>query len=70
MAFTLRFKTSNAAFMDQSAADGEEDHAAARAVESALILRTIARRLDDGATEGTVRDSNGNTVGEWKLRKD
>lgn len=56
--------------MDQSAADGEEDHAAARAVESALILRTVARRIDEGLTEGAIRDSNGNTVGEWKLRKD
>lgn len=34
--------------------------------EVARILKDIARRVEFGATEGKLRDSNGNTVGTFK----
>lgn len=51
--FTLTFKTQNAAFDS--------------GVEVARILRTIAEKVDQDYSEGTVRDINGNTVGKWTL---
>lgn len=36
--------------------------------EVARILRDIAKKLEQGATGGNCRDSNGNTVGTWSLK--
>ena len=54
--FKLKFKTGNAAFVDDTAR-----------LESARILREIADKMDDGFERGACRDYNGNTVGEWEL---
>jgi hypothetical protein len=50
--FTLKIKTDNAAFDDT-------------AQEIARILRDTADRLERGGEFGTLRDINGNTVGEF-----
>ena len=64
MRFTLDIDMSNAAF--ERYADDARD-----ASEVAAILRKLADRLDDvSVTEqstGTLRDSNGNTVGDWTV---
>ena len=31
------------------------------------IIRRVADRVADGETAGSVRDSNGNTVGTWRV---
>lgn len=49
----IQFKTDNAAF--------EEN----RELEVADILKRIAYRVEEGATEGVIMDSNGNKVGHW-----
>ena len=54
--FKLKFKTANAAFVDDTAR-----------LESARILREIADRLAQGYERGACRDYNGNTVGNWEL---
>ncbi len=52
--FEVNFETDNAAF-----ADGGE-------LEIAIILEKIADQVrNQGRTEGVIKDSNGNTVGEW-----
>ena len=51
--FTLQFTTDNAAFEDCPEA------------EIARILRALAGKVERGETDGTVRDANGNRVGEW-----
>lgn len=51
--FTLTFKTQNAAFDS--------------GVEVSRILREIADKVESDYSEGTAKDVNGNTVGEWKL---
>lgn len=53
---TVKIKTDNAAFEPNIPA------------ECARILRELADRLDrDYEQDGTLRDSNGNTVGTFKL---
>ena len=52
--FTLTFRTDNAAFDDDEAP-----------AEIARILRAAADLAEFGANRGVIRDSNGNTVGEW-----
>lgn len=52
---TVKIKTNNAAFSEDSAA------------ECARILREIAGKLENGSSDQTVRDVNGNRVGEFKL---
>jgi hypothetical protein len=66
MKFTLDIDMSNAAF--ERYADDERDVS-----EVAAILRRLANTLDldvviltDKST-GTLRDSNGNTVGDWTV---
>lgn len=54
--FTLNIETSNAAFQDDAA-----HH------EIARILRDLAERFDNGVDSGTVKDTNGNTVGSFAL---
>lgn len=54
--FTVKITTDNAAFESNIPA------------ECARILRELADRLDyDYEQDGTLRDSNGNTVGNFKL---
>jgi len=53
--FKLEMKTSNAAFEDN-----EE-------FEVAEILKNVVPMLEDGMRSGTLRDVNGNEVGEWSL---
>ena len=50
----LQFKTENAAF------EGD-----LKWMEAGEILRAIADQASDGRTFGTIRDSNGNRIGEW-----
>ena len=50
----LNIKTTNAAFEDKS-------------LEAARLLREVAERIESGETEGNLKDTNGNTVGSWKL---
>lgn len=57
MAFTLTILTDNAAF-----ADGPD--------EVARLLRETADRVAAGDGEGSLRDVNGNTVGEWTYPED
>lgn len=54
--FELMFTTDNAAF------EGDGGNA-----EVARILRAIAERVEADAGSGSVRDVNGNRIGEWKL---
>lgn len=51
--FELSFRLNNSAFEDDEGA------------EIARILRQIANDADCGATDGNIRDANGNTVGTW-----
>ena len=57
--FSLEFKTDNAAFADGNASE-----------ETAAILERIVKRIRGGQTDGTVADTNGNTVGKWWLEVD
>lgn len=50
----VQFSTDNAAF------DGDDKRA-----ECARILRDIARKVEHGTRNGTVRDVNGNEIGAW-----
>ena len=58
--FELTVRTDNAAFTSPSG-DAEPEYEVAR------ILRSLAAQIEAGAAlrEGTVRDSNGSTVGSW-----
>lgn len=56
--FKLTLSTSNAAF-------GEKEWESAD--ETAAILEACASYLRAGHTEGTLRDHNGNKVGEYSL---
>jgi hypothetical protein len=65
MRFTLDIDMSNAAF--ERYADDERD-----ASEVAAILRRLADRLEDviiltEQSTGALRDSNGNTAGDWTV---
>lgn len=54
--FRLTIETDNAAFAEDSATE-----------EVARILEDAAKRLRDGVRTSTLRDSNGNTVGQFSL---
>jgi len=54
--FKLQFSTDNAAFEDD-----------AKDLETVTILREIADKIERGTMAGRVRDSNGNTIGEFKF---
>ena len=53
--FSLKFKTDNAAFQDGN-----------KPYEIAKILRELADKIEDGQTEGNIRDINGNSIGAFK----
>lgn len=59
--FKLEIETDNDAF-------GTSAHSTAR--EVARILRRLATRLDDGATDGRIMDVNGNSVGHFDLERE
>lgn len=70
MKFLLEMKTDNAAF---DTLDEDEQFQGVDGAEVATILRDLADRIDDtrlakGRT-GSLADSNGNTVGSWKMTK-
>jgi hypothetical protein len=62
--FKLEFTTDNAAFQQ---GDFEGDGLFA---ETSSILRLVAVDVACGCRQGTVRDSNGNTVGQWALTEE
>ena len=65
--FTLTIKTGGAAFRDEYRADSCGDAPLdEEAVEVRRILTTVIRRLGKGYSKGTLMDTNGNAVGEWK----
>jgi len=39
-------------------------------LDVAIALKAVARRLARGYTDGTIQDSNGNTVGSFRFTKD
>lgn len=51
--FKVEFDTSNDAFEVGGVS------------EIAACLTIIAGKVEDGETEGAIKDSNGNTVGSW-----
>lgn len=57
MDFVLRINCDNDAF---------GDNALSRDIEVSYILGRIAQSLEDGKSYGTIRDTNGNTVGEYE----
>jgi hypothetical protein len=61
--FKLNFDTDNAAFSE----DNGEETDAAKAAESARILREVAKKMDTGLTYSRVFDVNGNAIGDWRL---
>ena len=57
--FTLKFKTDTAAFDLYPS------------TEVASILAEVQKQIEyHGEMEGTIRDVNGNTIGEWELNDD
>lgn len=56
--FRLEIATDNDAFTDDNAR-----------AEVARILRRLADNVEAGATDGHVRDVNGNRVGTWVLEQ-
>lgn len=68
--FTLTIETDNAAFQPEAAGDGEAEGYGATAGEVAVILDKLSvllKRTAPDSAVGTLRDSNGNTVGSWRL---
>lgn len=55
--FTMTVETDNDAFVVGGAG------------ELARILSTVAQRVADGETSGSVRDACGNTVGTWAVAR-
>ena len=55
--FKLTIKTTNAAFDEVNGFDANE--------ELARLLERAALRLRAGYVRDTLRDANGNTVGQW-----
>jgi hypothetical protein len=67
MKFTLQLDMSGSAFDHYTGSDSGRD-----ATEVALILRALSERINclDVLTDkstGALRDSNGNTVGDWTV---
>ncbi len=60
--FSLKFKTDNAAFGDDSGEFTEECQA-----EIARILRRAADQITEGRDHALIFDINGNAIGEWHL---
>ena len=56
--FKIEFETDNAVFHNSGA------------TETARILRTIAKRIEEGNLDGKVMDLNGNSIGHYELNGD
>jgi hypothetical protein len=54
----MNFETGNAAFEDSPELEVE------------YLLHKVARTVRAGGREGPVIDSNGNTIGSWKLQEE
>ena len=63
--FEVKIRTENAAF--KSGTDTPEMDEIITAEELAMMLNRIAWRMYNGDREGSVIDTNGNIVGEWRL---
>ena len=59
--FKITFNTENAAF-DDDLQDGSVDNSEA---EVNRILNVIRHQVLSGLNQGSIRDINGNTVGQW-----
>jgi hypothetical protein len=67
MKFTIDFDMTGSAFDHYTGSDSGRD-----ATEAALILRALSERINclDVLTDqngGTLRDSNGNSIGSWDV---
>lgn len=58
MELTLTMTMDNAAFEDFPG------------TEAARILREVAKKIENGYTDGRMMDINGNKVGEWEINED
>ena len=58
----IEIKTGNAAFCDPFTGEPSEFD---EAIECKRLLEGICRELEDGATNGSIIDINGNKVGQW-----
>ena len=63
--FEVKISTGGAAF--KSGVDDEEIDKIITVAELKYLLKKIEQRMDNGDTAGSVIDSNGNKVGEWRL---
>ena len=59
--FQMKFECNNAAF---------DDEGTFNLMEVQNILGTVKYKLEGGYTDGVIKDTNGNTVGEWCLDVD
>jgi hypothetical protein len=64
--FLLSIDTGNAAFTDLMS-DNPNHQADARRRECAAILKEAARQLEMGVDRTPLRDTNGNTVGNFRF---
>ena len=62
--FEVKIYTSNDAFRSESKDALMDNYALANELEK--ILRTIPAKITCGYRNGSLFDSNGNLVGEWK----
>ena len=65
--FKLIIATDNAAFCDPDTS--EKSNTATRNTEVARILREAAALIDRGYFVGSLRDIDGNTVGNFEFKK-
>lgn len=66
--FEVKIRTGGAAF--KSGVDDEEIDKIITVGELKYLLRKIVQQMEDGYTERSVIDTNGNEVGEWRLEYD
>lgn len=60
----IQFSTSNAMFCDPSTGNPTRLSVSMAAAD---IIREIANELEQGYTERTILDVNGNVIGSWEL---
>lgn len=58
----IEIKTGGAAFCDPFTGEESELN---EAIECKRLLEKICEQLEDGMTNGTIMDINGNKVGSW-----
>ena len=62
MKLSIEFNTDNAAFHPF---EGDGSNAYQAEPEISRILIIVVDQLVNGTTEAPIRDSNGNTIGQW-----